>query len=492
VAQLARRAPTPLAAAALSFAFPGLGQLAAGRPRRAALFLVPALAVVALLILAAGVVAAGAGAGILGVLVRREVLVALVMLALLLLVAHVAAIIDSWQLARSQRPRGAVRSSAAALFTALVVTAALVHGTVAAVTIQVYDTLEAVFSDDGGSVIPPAPGTPSPAPTPAPGPTATPGPDPTPLPSPTPTPPPAWAEDGRLNLLLLGSDEGPNRWLLRTDTMIVLSVDIDSGRAAMFGIPRNLVNVPMPEETAGLFRGGRFPEMLSGLYVYAWERPDQFPGGDLRGYRAVAGAVQELVGVPLDGVVSVNLNGFVQLIDGLGGLWMDVPERVVDDRYPLETGGRHIRIDIREGCQLLDGRHALAYARSRHQDSDYGRMRRQQDVLVALRRQVDPVALAPRVPDLLSIARDNLWMSLARDDVGPMARLAERVDAGSIVRVTFVPPAYPAHLDGRAIERIRTVVAEVFDEPPDEPEATATPSPASPGSATPTPSGSCP
>jgi polyisoprenyl-teichoic acid--peptidoglycan teichoic acid transferase len=480
------RTTTPLLAAMLSFVLPGLGQLAVGRPRRAALFLVPALAVLGLIVITVLALLGGARADLLGLVLRREVLIAVIVLSLLLLLYHVAAIVDSWQIA-GRRPRARRSSGSAVAMLALLIGAAtIVHGTVAAVTFQAYGTLEAVFSGGGGSPVIPAPNA-TPTPTPPPG--------PTPAPTPTPRPVPAWAEDGRMNLLLLGSDAGAGRWMLRTDTMIVLSVEIETGRAALFGLPRNLVGVPLPDETAGSFRNGRFPEMLSGLYVYAWQHPDRFPGGELRGYRALAGAVQELVGVPIDGMVSVDLAGFVRLIDALGGLWMDVPERVVDARYPVETGGGRIRIEIDPGCQRLDGRHALAYARSRHQDSDYGRMRRQQDVLVALRRQVDPVGLVPRVPDLLSIARDSLWMSIDRDDVSAMAKVAERVDADDIERVTFVPPRYPSHLDDRAIERIRTVVRTVFDEPAAEPE---TPAPASPGTspslptASPTATPSCP
>ena len=124
------------------------------------------------------------------------------------------------------------------------------------------DTLAAVFRGDDPRPTPTATG---------PSPTASFGPDeedsPTPPPTATPgardrgraaephpdrcrrrparRPSPDWARDGRLNILLVGSDAGTGRWLLRTDTMVLLSVDIESGQAAMFGIPRNLINVPL-------------------------------------------------------------------------------------------------------------------------------------------------------------------------------------------------------------------------------------------------------
>jgi LCP family protein required for cell wall assembly len=276
---------------------------------------------------------------------------------------------------------------------------------------------------------------------------------------------PRWAADGRLNLLLIGSDAGPDRWSLRTDTIIVLSVEVASGREALFGIPRNLVGVPLPPESAGAFANGRFPGLLNALYVYAMGHPKAFPGGDARGFRAVTGAVQELVGVPLDGVVVVNLAGFVRLVNAIGGLWIDVPERLVDRNYPLEDGSGNIRLDIRRGCQLLDGRMALAYARSRHQDSDYGRMHRQQLVLIALARQVDPIALLPKVSELLDIVKRNLWTTIAREDVQGLAELAADVDTANIRRSVFVPPSYPSHLTAAEIARIGRVVRHAFDAP---------------------------
>jgi LCP family protein required for cell wall assembly len=224
-----------------------------------------------------------------------------------------------------------------------------------------------------------------------------------------------------------------------------------------------MVGVPLPPESASAFRDGRFPGLLNALYVYAMGHPAKFPGGDARGFRAVSGAVQELVGVRLDGVVVVNLAGFVRLVDAIGGLWIDVPKPLVDRAYPLEDGSGHIRLDIRPGCQLLDGRMALAYARSRRQDSDYGRMRRQQQVLVALARQVDPLELAPQVPRLLKIAKENVWTTIKRSDVKALAALAARVDVRRVKTVRFVPSRYPSHLTTAEIARIRKVVRTAFD-----------------------------
>jgi LCP family protein required for cell wall assembly len=422
---------------------------------------------------------------LLELLVRSDVLALLLIGNVALFLYRAAAIVDAYRIAPRYMAR---RSSRPALpvLGALLGVSLLAHGAVAVVGVQVYRTLDTIFvpggpGDDWGI---PEPGfSPSPSPTilPSPAPVAspTPSPQPTPTPTPTPSPPPAWATEGRLNLLLIGSDAGPGRRGIRTDTMIVLSVEVATGRAALFGIPRNLVGVPLPAESAGAIRGGKFPGLLNALHVYAMEHPAQFPGGEARGFRAVAGAVQELTGVRLHGMASLNLNGFVRVIDALGGLWIDVPERLVDNNYPVEDGRTTIRIDIRPGCQQLDGRMALAYARSRHQDSDYGRMQRQQTVLLALRRQVDPLVLLPRVVDLLEIAKDDFWTTVPRHEVGDLAELAGMVDADEVTTVTFVPPRYPSHLTDRSIEAIRTVVRAVFDEPTPAQTPGPTESPAS-------------
>jgi LCP family protein required for cell wall assembly len=466
---------SPAFAATLSFVLPGLGQLSSGAMRRGVVFAIPASAVFLVVV----ALAAGGLSEIADIVLRPEALIGLLVLNVGLAAYHVVAIVDAYRVAgRGSLQPGARRIGPIVL--AVLLTATLtVHGALEVVGFQAHETLETIFpwDDPGGAWVIPEPSsdpepTSSPAPSPSPStrpssPSASAAPSPSSSPSPSPTakpgPKPRWAKNGRLDLLLIGSDAGPDRWSLRTDTLIVLSIDVSTKRVALFGIPRNMVGVPLPPESAGAFKGGRFPGLLNALYVYAMGHPATFPGGDARGFRAVTGAVQELVGVRLDGVVVVNLAGFVRLIDAIGGLWIDVPKRLVDRAYPLEDGSGHIRLDIRPGCQLLDGRMALAYARSRRQDSDYGRMRRQQQVLVALARQVEPLELVPQVPKLLKIAKDNLWTTIKRSEVKDLASLAARADVRRVKTVLFVPSRYPSHLTTSEIARIRKVVGTAFE-----------------------------
>ena len=477
--------------------FPGLGEWAAGERRRGLLAGVPAA--IGTLAIGAIVVATWLKGGMLALgtlLLHPQVIVAAVVLDLFALVYRVASIVDAWRIgSRNGRPAGVGATSprsrrvAAGGLAALLIATTVVQGAVAAVGIQAEDALVSVFPNDPGSgwSIPSAAfsPTPSPAPTATQGTTpAGPSASPTAAPTPTSTPValPGWAADGRLNLLLVGSDAGTGRWSLRTDTMILLSVDLASGHAALFGIPRNVLNVPLPAESAGAFPNGHFPQLLNALYVYALAHPEQFPGGDARGFRAVTGAIQELVGVPLDGFVAVDLEGFMRLVDAVGGLWFDVPSSLFDDHYPKPDGTGDIVITIRAGCQLMSGTTALAYARSRHQDSDYGRMRRQQAILLALREQLDPLTILTQAPTLLGIVKDDLSTTIRLDDLEGLANLAYRVDTRSVKKLVFDPPTYPEFLTANTIAAIQDTVRNVF---------TGTwPSPESGGSSG--SSGSCP
>jgi LCP family protein required for cell wall assembly len=465
---------SPGVAAFLSFLLPGLGQTSMGRVRRGILFAIPTLAVP---ILATALFLRGKVAMV-GFFLSPGVLEALLAINVAFAGYHIIAIVDAHRIARRNRGLGSWTRASAIALTVLLLATVAIHGAIESLGYQTYNTVAAVFDpggDNGEFAIP----QPSFAPTAKPSPT----PPNTLPPTPSPTPGPIWAEDGRLNVLLIGADAGPGRWSLRTDSMEVLSIDVESGRAALFGFPRNQLNVPLPPESAGAFKDGRYPGLLNSLYVYAMGHPKQFPGGDARGFRAVSGAIQQLIGVPLDGVVVVNLIGFVRLVNAIGGLWIDIPTAVHDGKYPLENGSGDVSISFKAGCQHLNGHFALAYARTRHQDSDYNRMGRQQLVLNALAHQVDPIALLPKVPDLLSIAKDDLWTTFSAADAAELAALADRVDRKTVQNIRFIPPKVPELLTDAGLTFIGDTVRTVFDGP--------VPTPGPSGSVAPTTTGHC-
>jgi LCP family protein required for cell wall assembly len=487
---------SPGVAALLSALFPGLGQARLGARRRASALALPFIAVIAV----AAVFVIVDPARAVGAIIAPAAEVAVLVLVGALGIVHLTAVMDAMRLGlRRARPAPEVSQDAAGslesrprrsrgtpAFALLAIALAWVvglYGTIEFVGVHAYDAARAIFADpDTGFEIPEASFAPRVTPTPAPPTGTVTAPTATPSPTATPVPLPAWAQDGRLNLLLVGSDAGPGRWMARMDSITVLSVDIATGRAALFSLWRYTANVPLPPESAGAFPDGRFPDYLNALYVYAMEHPKAFPGGDARGFRATAGAVQELIGQQLDGAIVVNLNGFVDLIDAVGGLWIDIPYPVSDPHYALPDGSGYIELNFHTGCQKLSGERALEYARTRHQDSDWQRMRRQQRVITALGRQLDPIGLLPRVPDLLDVAGKNLWTTIKPEELADFAALATRVDRSNVTSYSFWPPTTPQRLDTEGIDHVREIVATIFDNPTAQPsptpEATLKPCPA--------------
>ncbi len=483
------RGPAWLAMVAAAIV-PGSGHLLLGRPGTAVLLVAPIAALAAATVGLVGL--APNRVSLVGQALSPDVLALLALLVALVGVYRLAVLAATSALAERLAPSaGRARGGRLVLGAILALVIVAPHVVAGAVILDTRQTVIAVFAPGGpdegfGGLLPPgetAPGA-SPAPTrePTPGPssggsssaTSSPGasagslPDASPGPLASSTagasttslsdPIPAWASNGRLDLLLIGSDAGLDRRSLRTDTLILLSVDVSSGRAAMFGFPRNMIGVPLPPESAGAVPGGRFPGLLNALYVYADGRPDQFPGGRIRGFRAVGGAIETLAGIDLDGIAVVNLAGFVRLIDAIGGVDITIPEPLRDRMYPLEDGSGLVDIYFPAGRQHLDGRRALMYVRSRHQDSDYGRMERQQALLLAIRHSLSPCTLIPNIPQLLEIARDDTWTTISPQDLPSLLSLAARTDTRQVKTVLFTPSAYPAHLTDDGIRRIQRVV----------------------------------
>jgi polyisoprenyl-teichoic acid--peptidoglycan teichoic acid transferase len=446
--QPARRSAS--VAAFLSFIVPGLGQMWVGAVTRGILLIVPIVILVGGL---AGFVIGEGSARFLGLALQPSALLAILALDLVVLVYRLLAIVDAYRLGRRQTlpetRRGRTTASLSVLVMLLIATLAM-HGWIGLVTYKSYDLVANVF-------VPPF--APQPTPEPSPGGTQQPGVSPTP----TTGPLPAWAQNGRLDVMLIGGDAGPGRRSLRTDSMTLVSVEIATGKAKMFGIPRNLFNVPLPPETAAAFSCGCFPDLFNALFEYAETRPDIFPGADgQRGYQAVQSALTTFLGVPIDGMLVVDLNGFVRLVDALGGLDIVTPAAVHDNMYPLEDGSGYVTLDIPAGPHHFDGHQALQYARTRHQDDDYHRMERQQLTLLALRRQINPCSLIPRLPELLDIGKDSLWTDLPIDQLPDLLALAQRVDTTKIKRAAFNPPEIPESLGPAAVAQVQKMVADAF------------------------------
>ena len=299
-----------------------------------------------------------------------------------------------------------------------------------------------------------------------------------------------WGSDGRFDLLLMGSDAGSDRWSRRMDVMLLVEVDVATGQVAMVGMPRNLLNAP-PGPAHDAIACGCLPLLLNEAYEEAvWNQPSLWPGdGAVAGIGAVRSIVSELTGRPIDAVLVADLIGVVRVVDALGGIDINVPYSVYDENYPDPVRGS-IVLNIRAGQQHLDGRMALAYARSRHQDSDYGRMDRQQTLLLAIRQQLGPATIL-QAPDFVTAAKGAAWTDLPRDSLPNLVTLFGRAASAAVHQLRIVPPTYPEWLTPAVITRIRGDVAALLPPvPTPTPSPSAFPVPTTLPTGTPKPSGS--
>ena len=228
---------------------------------------------------------------------------------------------------------------------------------------------------------------------------------------------PRWNGKERVNLLILGIDQRPGEsgpW--RTDTMMVISIDPQSKSAGLLSIPRDLwVEIP-----------GVGMERINTAHVYG--DLNQVPGG---GPSLAKKTVQYNLGEPIHYYVRANFTAFQQVVDLIGGVDIYVEREINDPFYPdMNYGYDPLRISA--GWQHMDGTLALKYARTRHGGSDFERMQRQQQVLLAVRDQVTNLGLLPRLlPRASEIAKtmgNSAQTDLTLDQIVRLAQLGGEID----------------------------------------------------------------
>ena len=236
--------------------------------------------------------------------------------------------------------------------------------------------------------------------------------------------PQPWNGKERLNVLLLGIDqrEGETDKAYRTDTMIVLTIDPATKEAGMLSIPRDTW-VPIP--------GYQNPNYRINDANFLGDTFD-YPGGGSALARKI---VEQFLGVQIHYVVRLNFTAFENFIDRLGGVAIDVPADIYDDTYPTNDYSTEV-FSITKGLHQLDGATALKYARTRHTDNDFGRARRQQQVIFAVKERLkDPQVLASLVaaaPELVQQLSASVKTDMTLDEMQQLAMLATQIDKGKI------------------------------------------------------------
>lgn len=237
---------------------------------------------------------------------------------------------------------------------------------------------------------------------------------------------PAWNAQGRINILLLGIDQRPQeRGYYRTDTMIVLTVDPSTGDVGMLSLPRDLwVMIP-----------GQGEARINTAHVYG--DLNKYPGG---GPGLAKETVAQLLGQPIHYYMRINFEGFRKIIEEIGCIDIDVPRDINDPTFPDDNYG-YDPFFIAAGRHCMDATTALKYARTRHADSDFGRMDRQQQVILAIKDKVLDTGQLPRLisraPALLSALTESFQSDLPPGQLITMANLARRLNTDNMRQLVF-------------------------------------------------------
>ncbi|MBN9606086.1 MAG: LCP family protein [Actinomycetales bacterium] len=277
--------------------------------------------------------------------------------------------------------------------------------------------------------------------------------------------------DGRYNILLLGGDAGPDRDGLRPDSTSVVSIDAETGESVIFGIPRDLLDAPFPADSpmAALYPNGygyddvcnvdvcQFNSIYTEVEVNSPELyPDAAAQGSSPGIEATRDAAEGVTGLTIPYYVLIDMEGFSQLIDALGGVDVTVTERVpiifdLDDDGNLTGDGEWIE----PGRHHFNGYYALWYARARHGTSDYDRMARQKQIEEAMLVQMDPANVLLHFNEVAAAGADVVRTDIPSSLLGHLVELGLRAKqlAEPVTTVDFVPPDWsPEYPDFAAIQ----------------------------------------
>lgn len=286
------------------------------------------------------------------------------------------------------------------------------------------------------------------------------------------------AQAGRYNILLLGGDAGKGRSGLRPDSLTVASIDESTGRTVLISLPRNMEDVPFPASSP-LHK--KFPKgygckdrscMLNAVYTYASTHPDLYPDSvEDPGIQATREAVEGAIGLKINYYAMVDMKGFEALVDAVGGVRIDV-------NRDIPIGGGHAKLYgyVKKGKnQLLDGRSALWFARSRSDSSDYDRMARQKCVMTAMLKQLDPVTVLANFNKIAAAGKEIVETDIPPNKIDTMVELAMKAKEKPISSVAFVPPViYPGSPD---FPKMHTMVATKIAKSQAKDNPTPTPSP---------------
>jgi LCP family protein required for cell wall assembly len=247
------------------------------------------------------------------------------------------------------------------------------------------------------------------------------------------------AHQGRYNVLLMGGDSGAGRWGLRPDSMTVASIDAETGKTVLISLPRNMQNFPFPE---GSVMHEQFPNgfdeegmYLNGLATWALDHASLFKGSKNPGVDATIEGVEGITGLKMNYWAMVNLQGFKDLVDAVGGVELNVRQRI-----PVGLPHDSFFHYLEPGKRTLNGMDTLWFARARYDSDDYSRMARQKCVMSAMLQQVSPQTAVTNFQKIAKASSAMVSTDIPRSEVDRFVDLALKAKSQKIATLSLVPP----------------------------------------------------
>jgi LCP family protein required for cell wall assembly len=401
---------SPSLAALLSFLWPGLGQLYIRKRRAAAVFAVPAMLVLLLL-----AYALQRGPAVFAVQLFADRTVGLAAVVILLLVGawRLAAVVHAFAGGDQRKNRRVTDRVVVAALAAVIVISHLGSGYY---LLTYSDAGSNVFNPNNSDLLDPA----------------TLGPGQTWQPTETL---PAPAPGGRVTILFTGVDSAPSRGEHLYDSIMVVSYDPTTNSVQMVSVPRDSASFPF-------YFGGvdSASVKINSIPTYVrngWIKSPDSP------YITLVKEVSYLVGIPINYYAVMDLDGFAQMIDKVGGIDVVNPSVIDDPSYDWLNGAPY-GFYLAAGPQHLNGKQALAYVRSRHgsDNNDYKRASRQQQVLVALLHKMAQPSELLALPGLISTIGSSVTTTFPANKVADYMAMGQTVPSGNIKQVVLAPPTY--------------------------------------------------
>ena len=249
----------------------------------------------------------------------------------------------------------------------------------------------------------------------------------------------------QVNILLLGMGGYENDAPYLTDSIMAITIDPNTSRVMMASIPRDLV-VHMNLQTNS---SRTWTQKINAAYEVPYTNiiccVDPQYSGPNGGGKAAEHEVGKVTGLTFDRYIAIDFVAFRDMVNALGGVDVCLTTNLDDLEYPNYNNG-YMPIHFKAGCQHLNGEQALEVARSRHaiepeQASDFGRARRQQDIMEAIKKKATTVNGFAKAPQLLNALQKNIHTDMSLTDMKAIYDWGKNLPDSSIVRVALTAPS---------------------------------------------------